>query len=360
MKIKISKLNPNPFKKEINKGKLSDEQVKKLMSNLDKLKLMGALPVVKRESKFYLVAGHHRVEALKRKFGENYEIEVTIHNYNDDELFRGMIIENLSQRRGEFQETKSNIVACRNHLKNFPEILKELRGDSPRGSSKHTTLPDEVTANDISEWIDKQTEKVLSKDEILDFLNINDKLDEDLQKVIELKHDKTKEERDNPDTINKSQAVILARIDDKKEQKDLAEALKNSQEQRVREQGKLVSAYKDATEEVKEKVRGGELDIADIPIENLKDNLKKRIEEDKEKNKGKIVVAHFKQYQREAGNKVGSTNQKIMQTCAFLDGMDKTGVLFELDWKDMYNILEMATTGGKKYAGFADKILKKL
>lgn len=37
MKIKISELNPNPFKKEINDGKFNEVQLKELSGNLDDL-----------------------------------------------------------------------------------------------------------------------------------------------------------------------------------------------------------------------------------------------------------------------------------------------------------------------------------
>jgi len=49
---------------------------------------MGAVPIVKRNNKHYIVNSHHRVEALKREFGKDYKVEVTLHNYNDDQLIR--------------------------------------------------------------------------------------------------------------------------------------------------------------------------------------------------------------------------------------------------------------------------------
>jgi ParB-like chromosome segregation protein Spo0J len=67
MKIKLCDINSNPFKKDINKGKLNEETIKKIQSNVKELGLMGSLPVFKKENKYYLIAGHHRVEALKRE-----------------------------------------------------------------------------------------------------------------------------------------------------------------------------------------------------------------------------------------------------------------------------------------------------
>jgi len=40
MKLKIFQLNPNPFKKEINGGKLNDDIVEKIQANIKELGLM--------------------------------------------------------------------------------------------------------------------------------------------------------------------------------------------------------------------------------------------------------------------------------------------------------------------------------
>jgi ParB-like chromosome segregation protein Spo0J len=80
MKLKISELNPNPFKKEINGGKLKEEIIKRIQANIKELGLMGSIPVFKKDGKYFLVAGHHRVEALKEsgeeisEFGNAKEI----------------------------------------------------------------------------------------------------------------------------------------------------------------------------------------------------------------------------------------------------------------------------------------------
>jgi hypothetical protein len=47
MKLALSELHPNPFKKEINHGKMNEEQIKKLLANLDKLNLMGQYQLLK-------------------------------------------------------------------------------------------------------------------------------------------------------------------------------------------------------------------------------------------------------------------------------------------------------------------------
>ena len=52
MKLKLKQLKPNPYKKMINEGKIHQEQVDRLKTNLDELGLMGAFPIVKRKNNY--------------------------------------------------------------------------------------------------------------------------------------------------------------------------------------------------------------------------------------------------------------------------------------------------------------------
>ena len=126
MKMKISDLHPNPFKKNLAGGKLNPEQVKKIRANIKELGLMGSLPIVKIDGKYCLVSGHHRIEALRQEFGKTYEVECTLHNYSEENMLRGMIVENLTQRAGEFREETDNLVIIRKMLKEHPKWLHSL------------------------------------------------------------------------------------------------------------------------------------------------------------------------------------------------------------------------------------------
>ena len=260
MKIKISDLKPNPFKKNISKGELNREQIDKIKANIKELGFFGSLPVFKKEDKIYLIAGHHRLQALKEVYGKDFEVKVEVEDYNEDQVFRGMVIENLTQRGRDFDETSENIQAVEDYLKEHKEILELIRvgsGDSPRPRNweqgKRTDLKDTITANDVAEWIDKNTGKVLEKDVVINYMNINHNLDQSIKKQVEKKHDKNKEERE--EGVNFTQAIILSGIKDHKEQKELAKVLNDTREQRVREQGKLITQYKQAPEEVKEQIK---------------------------------------------------------------------------------------------------------
>lgn len=79
-----------------------------------------------------------------------------------------MIIENLSQRSGEFQEAKQNIVAIETFLSDLKnkEILLALR-ESRKANSPMSRLTskefEKPTANDIAKWLDDNSEKVISR-----------------------------------------------------------------------------------------------------------------------------------------------------------------------------------------------------
>ena len=293
MKLKLSELKPNPFKKQISKGELNKEQVNKIKANIKELGFFGSLPIFKKDDKYYLIAGHHRVQALKEVYGKDYLVEAVVSDYNEDQVFKGMVIENITQRGQEFRELNENIVAIETYINSHSDILKSLRDSrshpskSPygQGEKMKNEFKEKATASDIGFWIDKKTEEVISHDVITQNLNIFHKLDIELRKGVEKKHDKTSIERAE-DSLNYTQAVLLSGVD-KEEQKPLAKVLKESREQRVREQSKLISRYKEAPEEVKEQIKKGIVDLADIELAITQYNLK-------QKNKEKILVQDVK------------------------------------------------------------------
>jgi hypothetical protein len=314
MKLKLETLKPNPFKKEINGGKLDKEKVEKISTNFDKNKLGGLLnsvPVVNRGKDFFLVFGHHRIEALKQKFGKNYEVEVTIQTYKaDDEvnmneyLLRGMVVENLTQTKNEFDEELNNILLIYNYLLKNQGILHALRNSrKPLDSlgrkndgmnKKYKEIP---TANDISKWLDNETGKVMSHDTITRLLNTGLNLDKDLLKITEKKHNKKWVEDDGSlnrgkkrNTLNSTQASYLATFKDKQEQKVLAKQLMTTREDHVRNQGNLLSKYKElknkkikSEKEIKvlKDIKEGKKDIADLayPIIDAEVKFNKSVEE---------------------------------------------------------------------------------
>ena len=190
MKVKIKDLHSNPYKKWINNGKLNQEQIGKLKANMSELGLMGSIPVVKMDGKYHLVSHHHRVEALKQIHGDDYEIEVDLHDYSDAQLFRGMVIENLTQRKGDFMEEGENTLAVEKFLtENKKELtaIRDSRIAKDKGMKFNPEYKDIPSAEDIARWIDPDY-KIISHDKVSMLLRMFKKLDPTLLKEIEKTH----------------------------------------------------------------------------------------------------------------------------------------------------------------------------
>jgi len=201
---------------------------------------MGAVPVVKIKKNYHAVSHHHRIEALKQEFGKEYEVEVVVHDYTGEQMLRGMAVENLTQRSGDdVKEVVENLVMIRNFL------IKNVAGRSPTNqNSRKQNQPEVGSVSHIYEWLN-QTGEVMSLTSIKEHLAIHDNLDDELYNAIHKTHSGEAEKRTDGKTISKSQAIVLARFKDHKEQKDLAKNLLKSRADRVRDQSRLLSKYKD-------------------------------------------------------------------------------------------------------------------
>lgn len=81
-----------------------------------------------------------------------------VHDYNDDQVLRGMVVENLTQRTDELLEVTENLAAIREYLKkniirSDAEQMKSKREDGRGGRI------DEVgSVRHIYEWLNKNGE----------------------------------------------------------------------------------------------------------------------------------------------------------------------------------------------------------
>lgn len=161
------------------------------------------------------------------------------------------------------------------YLINLPESgrMKSKRKDSRGGR-----LDEPDSARAISEWLNKNGE-VLSRSKIQMHLQINETLDSELYAKIKKTHNGDASKRTDENVLSQTQADYLSSFKDKKEQKDLFKALKSTTEERVREQGKLLSKYKKADEKLKKRIREGKTDLVIFSDSNL--NLPQTAKEEK-------------------------------------------------------------------------------
>lgn len=266
MKLKVKELNPNPFKKFINNGKLDNERVDKLKESIEHGTLPESFTARKNDKgKYELTSGHHRLEAIKQVKGNDYEVAIEEVNYNDETMLIDMVRENLTQRETDFKDTEESIVLARAWLQNKCSTVKLL--DSAYKSGKHTkgkegSEPQVDSSRQIAQFLSKQG-KTISHETIRSYLIIYDKLDPELHGKVQKLESATKEERE--ELLPKRIASELAQIE-QEYQKPVFEQIKK-EELNKENSLKAISAFKKAPEELKEKVVAGDVPITDVEHE---------------------------------------------------------------------------------------------
>ena len=303
MKLNIAEIKPNPFKKQINKGKLSREAVDKIKSNMKELGLMGALPVFKKDDNYYLVNGHHRLQAIKEVFGKDTQIEAVVHKYTEDNVLRGMVVENLTQRDNEHLEESQNILLIEDYLKKVFRSPGEH--NTKKGRWGEGRPHEQGSIRDIANWLNKVGE-VMSIHKISEIIRIERRLAPDIKARIK----KVTGGKADEDVVTKKQAVVLSSIPDHKEQHDLLDAMKK-EDGRPHE---LIQKYKEASPEIKEKVRKGELLLSDMKTETELTELKNKMDENKNLENNQMRIIKAKEI-------VNALRSEILDTHAMMDSL---------------------------------------
>lgn len=352
VRIEVNKVKSNPFKKFINGGKLDQDIINKLIEGYKQTTFHENLCARENKTKqIELVYGHHRLEAVKRVYGKTHKIFLRIYSYkefSDEQMLLDMVRENMTQRGEDYRDMADCIMLAKKWLEGSLSSGKQVYTTKKGGY--HTHKVQEIGARQVAEFLSKQG-KAISHAQVEKYISIEEKLHPDLKGKVAKG---TRAGRLEEESIGFEIASEISKFD-KKEQKMLSKEIEKAEVNKDKAK-KLLSEYKESSEELKQKLKRGEINLVDIPIEKLKEEVKKKAEEQIELDKGKIRVVHYKKFLREAGNQVGHTNTTILQTCAYLSGLEESGVLYDLNWKVMYDILESATTYGKRYVEFAGKI----
>jgi len=95
MKIKLKNIKKNPYR-DLNKFPIDQEKVKKLEKSIEDTDFWDNLLARNINDNIELAYGHHRLEALKNIHGNDFEIDLTVKNINDETMFKIMVNENDS------------------------------------------------------------------------------------------------------------------------------------------------------------------------------------------------------------------------------------------------------------------------
>lgn len=91
MRVKLKELKPNPYRVE---AEYDEERLTALIESMETTGFWGGLTVREKDGLVEVPYGHHRVEAAKRLWGEEYEVDVDVAEIGDEEMVRRLALEN--------------------------------------------------------------------------------------------------------------------------------------------------------------------------------------------------------------------------------------------------------------------------
>lgn len=342
--IEAGKVKPNPFKKYIINGGLSETIIEELIEGFKQTTFHDNLAGRRnKQGEIELIYGHHRLEAVKRCFGKNYKINLKVYSYedfSDEKMLVDMIRENMTQRGHDFKEMLHSILL----------VKKWLEGTLLDKKAK----PKEVTDVEIARFVSKSG-KALSPAQVTRYISIENNLDEEIKEKVEITGRAGKVKAGK---VGLEMAFHLSQAEKKDQPYLLAQVEKagvNKDKARV-----LITEYRKSDDSLKEKVKKGKLSLDVLPIENMKQEIKKNRKEREKKDKKEIKVIPYKKYLDEVSGAIGEANTEVYKACALLYGLEQSGILFELDWKEVRNLLKLAKKRGEEYQVFVDKIIDKM
>jgi len=268
MKVIEKLIAPNPFRKEL--GNLDNNQIDRIKESF-KMSDFGKnqrFEVRITGSGYQLVYGHHRLEALRSYYGTGIEVEILIRDYNDSKMLVELLRENLTREHGWNLRMRSAVLAKK-------YLIDTLHYKN-------------VNAADIVKFISVDG-KTVNKEGIWALLRIAENLAPDLINKIESQEGGHKPQSD---MINLSQAEMLSLFKNHEEQKALATALKSSIAQRTGDQAKLITMYKTAPTNIKNKILSGEADLISLQTaKETEEESEDRIIEHKKMHEDKKMIS---------------------------------------------------------------------
>lgn len=344
IEIEAGKVKSNPFKHYIENGSLNEVIIEELIEGFKQTSFHDNLAGRENaKGEIELIYGHHRIEAVKRYFGENYKISLKVYSFkdfSDENMLIDMIRENLTQRGHDFKEMLHSILL----------IKKWLEGTLLDKKAK----PKEVTYTEIAHFVSKSG-KALSPAQVTRYLSIEENLDKDIKEKIEIGNRAGKV---NAGKVGLELAFHLSQAK-KYDQSYLLAQIEKAGVNKDKARG-LINEYRKSDDCIKEKVKKGKISLDTLPIENMKREIKKNKEERKNKDEKEIKVISYKKYLDEASGMVGEANTEIYKACALLQGLEQSGILYELEWLEVRKILELANKRAEEYLKFINKIIDKM
>lgn len=96
MKFLLKDIEPNPFR-DMDRYVIDRQKVQALKASMDQTSFWDNIVARKVKGKAQIAYGHHRLIALKEKYGPNHEVNLIIRDLSDTEMIRVMANENMEE-----------------------------------------------------------------------------------------------------------------------------------------------------------------------------------------------------------------------------------------------------------------------
>lgn len=263
MKLKISELHSNPFKKHINDGKLEQSRVDKLIESINHGTLPEIFSARKDNGIWEIPYGHHRLEALRQTKGDKHEVEVVEVKYNDEQMLVDMVRENLTHRDTDYRDVADSVMLTKRYI--------ESDGTVKSLYSSKKTHKKEVGSREIADFISKEG-KTISHGQVCKYLKIEEEAIDEVKEAVT----KGSQGHTEDGKIGLELTAKLATFT-KAEQKKLFPIVKNMElgQEKIT---KLLTKYREAPDDIKKRVLDGDINIENIEEATYGEELKEKAE----------------------------------------------------------------------------------
>lgn len=124
VRVRLGDIAPNP-KRSLTKNPYREDSINQLVSQIKQNGLNLKFLCRRKDGRLELAFGHHRLEAAKRLWGEDHELEVSVGDLTDAEMIQQMAGDNDPAYNCTMQVMDDMVRAAREHLEKHPEEQKK-------------------------------------------------------------------------------------------------------------------------------------------------------------------------------------------------------------------------------------------
>ncbi len=141
MKVKLRDIKPNPWRHIDHGYPIDPAKVLKLQQSIKRTGYWDNVVARNNKGKIELAYGHHRIEALRKEFDRNHEIDLIIRDIGDADMLKIMAAENDTMDTMSPAVINETVRAAHQFLKAHPEEMKKLVRTTPNKHGRNVMAP---------------------------------------------------------------------------------------------------------------------------------------------------------------------------------------------------------------------------